>query len=61
MRDAARIVRIGDILLAGDLLAGGDVPQAELGFEPAVAGALTAPAVTTNCALTTRQASICGG
>ena len=39
MGDAARVVGVGDILLAGDLLAGRDVPQPELGLQPAVGAA----------------------
>src|ERR1700759_2258091 len=37
MRDAAPVFRRGDILLAGELLAGGDVPKTEFRLEPAVA------------------------
>ena len=37
MGDAAPIFRRGDILLAGELLAGADVPEAELRLQPAVA------------------------
>jgi hypothetical protein len=37
VRDPAPVFRRGEILLAGELLAGVDVPQAELGLEPAVA------------------------
>ena len=33
--DAAPVVRVGEVLLAGELLAGEHVPQAELGLEPA--------------------------
>ena len=35
--DPPPVVRAGEELLAGELLAGEDVPQAELGAEPAVA------------------------
>ena len=37
VRDAPPVVRRGEILLAGQLLAGEHVPQPELGLEPAVA------------------------
>ena len=37
VRDAAPVVRRGEILLAGELLAGDHVPQPELDLEPAVA------------------------
>ena len=43
MGDAARIIGIGDILLAGDLLAARHVPQAEFGLEPSVRAAPGAP------------------
>ena len=42
MRHAPGIVRIRHILLARDLLASGDVPQTEFGFEASVTCALTA-------------------
>ena len=37
MGDAAPVFRRGEILLAGELLGGGDVPQPEFGFQAAVA------------------------
>ena len=39
MRDAARIIGVSHILLACDLLAGGDVPEAKLGLQAAVRAA----------------------
>ena len=55
MGDAAPIVRRGEILLAGELLAGEHVPQPELGLQPAV-GLPRRPRRSTNaCALIARQ------
>ena len=43
MRNAPPVVRRGEVLLAGELLARGHVPQAELDLEPPVALARHAP------------------
>jgi hypothetical protein len=42
MRDAARIIGVGHILLAGDLLPGRCVPEPEVGLQPPVAAAARA-------------------